>query len=392
MDHRHRFDRLDALLEEHAWLWRPQPYKEPRPRWTERLPELRERLLALSEADLTHFSRNDAALYDLLSDHRPALSELHILTALPRLPQVGLVELGPHFPTDIPGRKWAQINAFAAAIRPSDAPVLDWCGGKGHLGRFVSAQWQRPVLTLEQQPKLCDEGERLARRAGVAQRFRLGDALSSTVKPLLSQRHSVSLHACGGLHRRLIEGGIESRVPALDIAPCCYHLYGGGHYQPFTPGSGLRPAHEDLRLAVTETVTARRREMRQRDREMAWKLGFQQLRKMLTGSAEYVPTRPIDKRWLGLTFASFCHRLAERQALELPRETEWERIELSGWQRHHEVMRLSLARHAFRRPLELWLVLDLVNRLATNGYEVRLGTFCDVELTPRNVLISARRQ
>ena len=54
-------------------------------------------------------------------------------------------------------------------------------------------------------------------------------------------------------------------------------------------------------------------------------------------------------------------------------------------------MRLSIVRHAFRRPLEVWLALDLGLFLEGAGYEVSLGTFCPRRLTPRNLLLSARR-
>ena len=54
-------------------------------------------------------------------------------------------------------------------------------------------------------------------------------------------------------------------------------------------------------------------------------------------------------------------------------------------------MRLSVVRHAFRRALEVWLVLDLAVHLESRGYRVDVGQFCERALTPRNLLISARR-
>jgi hypothetical protein len=53
-------------------------------------------------------------------------------------------------------------------------------------------------------------------------------------------------------------------------------------------------------------------------------------------------------------------------------------------------MRLSVVRHAFRRALEVWLVADLASYLDARGYAVEIGQFCARQLTPRNVLISAR--
>ena len=35
----------------------------------------------------------------------------------------------------VPGRKRAQIEAFAAHLPAAGLPLLEWCAGKGHLGR-----------------------------------------------------------------------------------------------------------------------------------------------------------------------------------------------------------------------------------------------------------------
>ena len=35
-----RFRQLDTFLDDHAWLWRPQPFKQARPEWCARLPGL----------------------------------------------------------------------------------------------------------------------------------------------------------------------------------------------------------------------------------------------------------------------------------------------------------------------------------------------------------------
>ena len=66
-------------------------------------------------------------------------------------------------------------------------------------------------------------------------------------------------------------------------------------------------------------------------------------------------------------------------------------FERAGWQRLREVMRYSIVRHAFRRALEIWLVLDAAVHLEKSGYSVSLSSFCERTLTPRNLLISARR-
>ena len=133
-----------------------------------------------------------------------------------------------------------------------------------------------------------------------------------------------------------------------------------------------------------------RRQARQRDQGMAWKLAFAHWRQMVTGEA-YQRFKPVPPAWLRGGFGEFMARMCQREGLPVAAGRCLVEIETAGWQRQREVMRLSIARHAFRRALEIWLVLDLACYLEKRGYAVDLGVFCRRELTPRNLLISARR-
>src|SRR5574340_763671 len=385
-----RFAALDAILADHGWLWRPQPFKEARPGWCGRLPALGRELLALGDDEAAALAGDAAALIRLLARHVPAVAELETLIQLPQYG--GLVPADPrgHLTWEIPGRKWAQIGAFAQAMGEARAPVLEWCGGKGHLGRLLGARQGTAVKTLERDAALCEAGRELARRARVEQSFVEADVLSPEAASHLPGRHAVALHACGDLHRTLLRRAVEAGIPALDLAPCCYHRTADKTYRPWSENARLELSREDLRLAVTETQTAAPSEVRQRDAEMAWKLGFDMLRREATGEDRYRPFKPVPKEWRKLGFEEFCRRLAAREGLALPAAGDWERYEREVWARQKETMRLSLVRHTFRRPLEIWLVLDMANHLASHGYRVEVGTFCAQEVTPRNILVSAR--
>jgi hypothetical protein len=160
-------------------------------------------------------------------------------------------------------------------------------------------------------------------------------------------------------------------------------------YQPLSTRLQLALTRDDTRLAVTETVTSSPRETRQRDRGIAWKLGFDAYRRMVTGDA-YRSFKPVPEAWIRAEFADFLGLMAEREGLPLPSTSVAAEFETRGWHRRDEVMRLSIVRHAFRRAIEVWLALDLASFLGERGYEVSLGSFCDRRLTPRNLLISAR--
>ncbi len=382
---------LDRLLQQSCWLWRPQPFKQRMPEWCARLPQLCRALLDISDQQLKALSGDSRALRAMLQPHIPELAQLALLTQLPECKRVALEGLGPHFHSGIPGRKWQQLKHFSQALGPVERPLLEWCGGKGHLGRLLGAQWQQPVLTVEHDNQLCEAGERFAERSGVRQRFLPVDALSSQAGLEVVGRHAVALHACGELHRKLLRDAVQAGSQAFDIVPCCYYLGAGESYTPFSEGLALQLTRDDLRLAVTETVTAAGREVAKRDQEMAWKLGYDELRRGECAVADYLPIKPIKKGWLNLSFEGFCHELAKREGRILSQSIDWQHYEEAGWLRQREVMRLSLVRAAFRRGLEMWLVLDMANYIGQSGYDVCLGTFCSRELTPRNILISARK-
>ncbi|UCV02407.1 methyltransferase [Dechloromonas denitrificans] len=379
---------LDALLLNFHALWHPQPFREIRPAWCRQWPALTAELLALSDEAVVHLNDDGAAALTLLARHLPEVAALAALVDVPARPGAALTDYGPHWAREIPGRKLQQIEAFAAAARCCGRPVLDWCGGKGHLGRLLAQQWQMPVQTLEIDPVLCSDGDALARRGGFAHEFVVADALITANVPVAGQ-HAVALHACGDLHRRLITQGAKAQVARFDIAPCCYYRGVAERYQPLSSGLRLVLQRDDTRLAVTESVTAAPRETRQRDRAIAWKLGFDSYRRTVSGDT-YKSFKPVPESWVRGRFADFLARMNCREGLPALAAGKVAAFEAAGWQRQREVMRLSIVRHAFRRALEIWLGLDLGVFLEERGYAVDIGSFCERRLTPRNLLISAR--
>ena len=379
---------LDALLPVFYDLWHPQPFRENQPDWSLNLPALADELLKLADPDVACLNEDGAAALDLLARHVPAVAEIAGLADLPRRPANALVEQRASWAWEIPGRKRQQIEAFASASQCGAGSVIDWCGGKGHLGRLLAAQWQVPVHTLEIDAALCAEGAALANRQRLSHEFLNIDALTAADWPKRGQ-HAVALHACGDLLRRLIARGADVGVARFDVAPCCYYRGVASTYQALSGNLRTELTRDDVRLAVTETVTASARLTVQRDKEMAWKLGFDAYRRASSGG-QYQNFKPVPAIWFRGSFNEFLVLMADRQGLSLPSAAVSGEFEAAGWRRHGEVMRLSIVRHAFRRPLEVWLALDLAVFLENRGYAVELGSFCERQLTPRNLLISAR--
>jgi len=388
-----RFGHLDAFLLRHRPLWQPRPFIHHRLAWETDHPELahwlRGRSLEAAEAAHNHPADLSApAPFPQLAAQATALTHVDELPHSPR-PQTDTRQS-----VDVPGRKWLQIQAFGEALTFTKAPRhwLDWCAGKGHLGRQLATAGGA-LTCLEWNPALVAAGHLLSQRLDIdakhLQQDVMGDAAAAWLGPTVTP---VALHACGDLHVRLIDLSITQRCRQLAIAPCCYNRIQTDRYQPLSQlaaRSMLALSRDDLGLPLSETVTAGARERRQRDHSMAWRLAFDLLQRDLRGDDSYLPTPSLPTSWLKKSFEHYCRDLAAMKSLPEPPALDWGRLEQRGWQRLAEVRNLELLRGLFRRPLELWLLLDRALLLAENGYRVKLGTFCPSELTPRNLMLLA---
>lgn len=401
-DWRARRDAIGRALLVHQALWRSKPFCEPEPAWAVTHPALEARLRELDDETTRRLSRGDGdgtELLALLSEDLPGLRELASLISFPTLtPNATGRTAETDRPADwrvlweVPGRKSAQIEAFARALNFDAAPVLEWCAGKGHLGRLLARRAALRVTSLEIDGGLCADGERLARRLGLPQRFRQADALAKGALDDFPGHHAVALHACGDLHRALVRGAGAAALDAIDVAPCCYQRTADDCYQLLggaMPDNALALTRDDLRLAVTGAATAAAAEVAAVETETAWKLAFQRAQQMVTGQA-YRPTPSLSRGALRAGFQSYLRGLAAHAGIDLG-GIDWSELEAFGWRRQREVARLTLLRYGFRRAIEAFVVCDLAASLARQGYVVSVGRFCSGTLTPRNLLISARR-
>lgn len=391
-----RFRSLDRALRDHESLWTFQPFTHLRLPWERQYPALTRWLRGLDGDAIGALEANPEALGAALSSYLPgALAVRDLGLVAPLAADPAPLALPRDIDHRIPGRKWQQILAFAACLAPSPQPYLEWCAGKGHLGRLLGSRDGQPVESLEIRPELCEAGGQLARRLGIPQRLHpvdvLGEAACGHLRPA---QHAVALHACGELHLRLLREASSVGVARLSVSPCCYNLIPDPIYRPLSgPAreSELRLEQRHLRLPLQETVTAGQRVRRLRDREVDWRLGADLLQREISGVDVYRSLPHFPKRLLNGRFEDFCRLAAARWELDLPTGVDYVRFEAAGRERRLDVSRMELVRHLFRRPLEIWLVLDRALYLTEQGYRVSLGTFCEHRLTPRNLLIQAER-
>ena len=377
---------LDQVLLQQRDFWQLQPMLVD---WPTVFPA--ELVTVLEQFTLTDCVAIDAS---------PSLQRQHfarffpeLFAALPELPREPEADLPLPFwlSTDIGGRKWQQITQLAASVGQPQRPVLEWCAGKGHLGKVMSYAFQAPVVSLEWQQSLCNAGQQKAQQLGLLQRFVHIDVLQQPVAPYLQPAQQVvALHACGDLHRVAAREAVRAGCAALALVPCCYHLQQAAQYQPLSvqaQQSDLMLGKADLRLAVQQSCTGGERVARLSQTEMLWRQLWWQWRRQL--GLDYQPLRSVGKHWFSgelgdfLTFAGAEHQLVPPAAALLPDLLQ--RAEQALLQQR----RLELVQHLFRRPLELWLVLDVAMYLQEQGYKVSLSALCAPELTPRNLLLQA---
>lgn len=392
-----RWQQLNDWLVEHREFWQPVPFTTPEPAWVKGHPELNAMLAALTDSECQHLDDTPVELAAQLARWVPSLGAYADRVQLPeRAPsaeKTSEATLPEIRATDMPGRKRLQSGAFAAALAPLAHSAVDWCCGKGHLSRTLAPLCPGEIQGFEWNPVLVHDGNRLARKFGDRVSIREQDVMAPDLM-FPDNHHGVALHACGDLHRQLLTRGSEARLPRLSISPCCYHLTNMTPYLPLSQRAlgyqrTLKPGRDDVRLAVQETVTAPAREREQSRRVSQWRLGFDGLQKHLRGCDDYLSVPSNPTRLLNEGFEAFCRWAAAKKHLELPRVLDVDHWLAFGEYRLAQVRRHELLRHLFRRPLELWIVLDYALFLEEQGYRVQLFQFCNRQLTPRNLLLDA---
>lgn len=391
-DHREMWNSINHSLVQHQQFWQFRPFGQRNFPWRKSHPGLSKWLSTLS---LTEIATLDADI--------PQLYE-NVTRFLPSVSNPAIVQLSPHWREEllgnlekpeahVPGRKWAQVQYFASCLNNSDENLLEWCAGKGHLGRYITSNKGYSVTSVEINGALSARGAQLARRSDTAMRFITADVMEEGIERYIPESQSaVALHACGDLHRRLVTLAEKYQLPRIAIAPCCYHRQNHEIYQPLSATvsqSPLRLQRFDLQLALQETVTASKRIRKLRQRERLWRLGFDLIQQEVSGSEQYLTVPSVKESLLNKTFPEFCRWAAEKREIHLPADTDFDFYLEKALPRGLQVARMELIRHLFRRPLELWLVLDLALFLLEKGYQIKLGEFCPKKITPRNILLQA---
>ncbi|SBO10668.1 hypothetical protein VME0621_02790 [Vibrio mediterranei] len=393
------FADITSFLLRHQNYWRHDPFHQvisEQVLWRESAPQLFEWLQTLSPQEILELKSSTECAIEALEPYISDVRTAHIAIELSSMHSAEELVLPRGLDAGIPGRKLEQIKQMTTACLNDHAgnEWLEWCSGKGFLGRLLASESKQSVTSFEFQLALCKAGQEEADKRALPMRFVQGDAFSPQSKLVFKPtQHAVALHACGDLHVTLIKHTVEQHLSALTISPCCYHLIQGENYSPLSKegkAAKLSLSKHELRIPLQETVTGGERVRRHREQEMVFRLGFDALCQSHKLSEGYLPIPSIKKSQLSSGFKALCKWAANNKQLDLP-DVDFGHFEQMGHQRYRQMEALSVVQGVFRRPLEVWLALDKALYLQEQGYNVGLSTFCEPSVTPRNILIHAKR-
>ncbi|ROV61011.1 methyltransferase [Vibrio ponticus] len=392
------FQFIDSYLTEHQQFWRFEPFlvsEQSQLPWLSQQPALCQWLDSLTPEQIEEYKQHFDRLVLACQPFFPSLNAFLKQQQLSMLPLAGL-QLERGIDSGVPGRKLEQIVAMgeSALQAESGSEWLEWCSGKGFLGRILASQSQQKVTSFEYQQALCEAGQIEADKQGLPMQFVQGDAFAAESEQVFNvNQHAVALHACGDLHVSLINKAVKHHLPAMSISPCCYHLIQAERYQALSDAaqqSVLNLTKQELRIPLQELVTGGERVKRHRFEEMSYRLAFDILLRETLGYQHYLPIPSIKKSQLGEGFAAFCLWAAKQKSIELPQFDADEYL-AKGEARFWRMEKLSLIQQLFKRGIELWLVLDKALYLEQHGYAVAISEFCSREVSPRNILLQAKK-
>lgn len=406
MNFKQRFNSLDKLLSNNSHWWQFAAFHHLESRWKVIAPEL---CLELQKQEFNAFGETkDTQVTTELYKNIDLNQFIPDLAAIERLSKINqniqeMAAPSSHWHYQVAGRKWSQITRFVPHV-PKHKNILEWCSGKGHLGRLAASDGASSLLSLEWQQALCEKNQELNRRLEIEQRYcsvhiYQCDVLSKEVNEYLDQKQfPIALHACGDLHTQLIQQVVNHKMEGICLAPCCYNLISKEKYRPLSrraQQSQLSLSKHDLSLPLKKIVTAGRREKVEQSKEKLWRIAFDCWQRKVLTSDHYMPLPTIPKRVLKSGFESFVAWASETkkqpQLIQQAGILDSQKALQEASNRMPAILQMEWVQHHFQRAIEVWLLLDKAMYLQENGYKSEIFEFCNASDSPRNLMLRAIR-
>lgn len=298
-----------------------------------------------------------------------------------------------------------QLSPHVAKLYQEKAikQVVDIGGGIGLLAQTLSNQFQLKVASVDMDPVLQETGKERNRKnakdpSHLVQYHNLKVEEGGDFEKLLSPDSlSLGLHTCGSLALDIIKTSAKKKTTGLINFGCCYHkldnLPGLQNISEFARTEGNIWLNK---FALTLSCRAHKK-LSEKDYDLKQKVKFYRYAFHILLYEKYGIHEEI---FLGNSHARLYRESFGTYALEqfsrIPVELKHTKDELEDFFNNPELNLLiqkmiaaGTIRNALGRVLELYLLLDRAIYLEEKGYRVKVQTFFDEELSPRNIGILA---
>ena len=375
------------LLTEHRSLWSFHPFANNIFSWEQDYPDV--------SSFLRSWTQEEVELFEQCPQEHPNAPQFILdlfyrcreYTSLPNL-------YDPSFscPSDtllnIKERKRQQLVPFLSCIHEPSTHYIDWCCGKGHLGRLLNTLFSSSIVGIENNLHVIEKGRELATGE---QEFILCDVLNDSIPALRGEL--VALHSCGSLLTKAMEQIRLQSVQRCFLVSCCYHKISAETYEPMTQCAKNHPlflSKNELRLPSTLENHPSPRSKRRRRADMRYRLSIDSILQEIGFHTSYTSFPPVPDGWKDVSFSEYVALVWEREGFPSIPEINLSEMEQKGGNRLRVIRALSSFRSMFARVLEVWINADRALWLQEMGYDVELGLCMPTGVSPRNIAIRAR--
>jgi hypothetical protein len=292
-------------------------------------------------------------------------------------------------------RKRAQVEAFAAVVRPLTAQAtrfVDVGSGHGHLTRDLAEQIDVPVVGLERDVVLASRARALPSTRPPT--FAITDVVRDGL-PLEPGDCVVGLHACGELGDLLVTrvASMAAARASLALVGCCLQKRRSAERLSLC-APAMRALALPKHLLGLSNLTARDEGVEAtRAENLAARARRIALHRLLSEAG--VPLR-VGRELEGLNRRVAHHALPDLvlrafalRGLAPPTADRIARAAAWADDEHARVRRLALPRSLLARVLEVFVLVDRALYLEQHGFEVAIGALFAPSVSPRNLALVA---
>lgn len=371
--------------------------------WIEELAQFKNEndLIQIEKKEVRELLKNQ----ELLNFYK----KIEELTTFPKIiPQTQLPVNAKTFLNTIP-KKQHEIRLLAPIVHELSHKyelkrVIDLGGGIGLLAQALNHHYQMPVTSIDLDPALQETGRKRNLKLSPHKNFyvdyqnlRVDEKHPDFMKFLGQETLTLGLHTCGNLANIQIRASSLKKSRLLINFGCCYQKL--HQEKSFQNISQFTQNHESLEMNLYALTLASRAHKKMDVKDLTLKTKVKNYRYALyvflydqyqiSGLVNLgnSPAKLYDE-----SFSTYCKIQFERMGLKLKHSmTELDQFynEPVTQKVLQEMIAAGYIRNALGRMLESYILLDRVIYLEEQGYEARIMSFFNEEISPRNLGIMA---